>query len=163
MSSYFCTNQCDNLCKNLGKKSDTEPNFYDLTDEEVNFCKVNKVTCIKAFSLSWQAEQSCISIYSKSRTNDESDACRHYFWSFFLANEFGEEVATKILNAHENHPKNIPKEKNMDIENNKNAITDYKKNKNADENTIMALFKNRIKSKKMNVLNPRYESSGGLP
>lgn len=78
MSSYMCTNQCDQLCASLEKGLEETPNFYDLTNEEVAFCKKDPVGCVKVYRYSHSAEQDCQKIYSVSDHNDESDACRHY-------------------------------------------------------------------------------------
>ncbi len=129
-ATFTCTNQCDQFCSQKNTKTvDPELNYYDLTEDELIFCKENKYTCLKAYKISWQAEKSCLSIYYKSQTNDESDACRNYLWSFELAKEIGLENAKKILDAHENNPMQDLKEKKMDLENNRNALEDYKENK----------------------------------
>ena len=40
MSSYMCPNQCELLCKNMTSANNfITPNFYDLTDDEIKFCK----------------------------------------------------------------------------------------------------------------------------
>jgi hypothetical protein len=163
MSNYLCRSQCDQLCKNLGKKTEKEPNFYDLTDDEITFCKENKVDCLKAYGLSYFAEQKCLEIYPASDHNNESDACRHYVWSYFLSKEFGIVKALRILNAHENNPKQSSKEKSMDTHNNELAINDFKVKKNIDADQVLSKFKENLKNKKFKIIRPTYSTSGGLP
>ena len=164
MSSYMCPQECDQLCKNLVSREE-ETNFYGLTDDEVAFCKKNKTDCLKAYRLSLQAEDSCLSIYKKSDTNDESDACRHYLWAFLMAKEIGVNNAKLVLDGHENNPKINIKEKEMDLINNKIALEDFKniKNSKKSDDEILILFKNNLKNKKFKVIKPKYSNSGGLP
>jgi hypothetical protein len=111
MATYLCPQQCDLLCKRIGKPALKDSNFYDLTDAEVTFCKSNPISCAKAYNYSWQAEKQCLTIYVSSNTNDESDACRHYIWALFLVKNLGENIARKVLNGHEDNPKQDPKKK----------------------------------------------------
>lgn len=166
MSSYLCPSQCDQLCKTVGKKSinKNDPNFYDLTDDEMALCKSDPVVCASVYLYGQLAEKKCHEIYNVSDHNDESDACRHYMWSFYLLKNFGEKQAKAFLNAHENNPKQNPKEKDMDISNNEISIKDHKQTaKETTPDQALENFKKNLKNKKMKILKPRYSESGGLP
>lgn len=79
MGSFTCRDQCAELCP---EPSSTESLF-------------------SLGQLSWRAEKVCSQLFRASRTNDESDACRHFVWASLLTREFGIEFANQVLNAHE--------------------------------------------------------------
>lgn len=171
MATYSCTIECENLCKKLNNKSKdkekNELNFYGLTDEEVKFCSSNKMICLKAYKLSWEAESLCEKIYPQSRVNDESDACRHYLWAILMAKEttIGLSNAESILKAHEANPFEALDEKEMDLANNRRGLLDYLENKKLklNDEEILNLFKKNLQKKQLNILKPKYTNSGGLP
>ena len=112
------------------------------------------------------AEKLCLKIYPASRTNDESDACRHYIWALLLIKELGLDFTQKILESHESNPKEPEEERKMDVFNNTLAINNFKnldKNKNISDNEILALFKEQLKKKTLNILKPRYKKNEGFP
>ncbi len=86
-------------------------------------------------------------------------------WSYYLNQEFGDKIARKILNAHENNPKQAPKEKEMDTHNNEVSIRDsvLNKSKNITPEQALEKFKENIKNKKLKVVKPKYSDTGGLP
>ncbi|MBC7420362.1 MAG: hypothetical protein H7328_06495 [Bdellovibrio sp.] len=154
MSTFMCTQDCEQLCKSLAESAKEENNFYGLTDDEISFCKKNRIDCLKAYRLSIQAEESCLSIYKRSDTNDESDACRHYMWAFFMAKEIGEKNASLILTSHENNPKEDDSEKEMDLANNKIALDDFRNKEHSKKSDldILNLYKKNLKNKKFKVI-----------
>ncbi len=163
MATVSCTLKCDALCK---RSKEDDSNFYGLTSDEIEFCNDNKIKCLNAYKLSWSAEKLCLKIYPASRTNDESDACRHYIWAFLLIKEFNLDFTQKILEAHESKPKEPEEERKMDIFNNTLAINIFKnlgKNKNLSEEEILRSFKDQLKNKKLMIIKPRYKNNGGLP
>lgn len=164
MSSYMCPRTCKELCS----QNDPEPqlNIYGLTDDELSFCKKNIKTCLKAYKLTWDAENLCRSMYDgRSETNDETDACRHYVWATMLARDIGVEDAETILNAHENNPFEPEDEKAMDLANNRLALVDFLKNKSKkyDDKSILDSFLSNLKKKKIIVISPRVEMLKGKP
>lgn len=165
MATYMCPQQCDILCKKIGKPVGKDPNLYGLTDDEVKFCASHKVVCIQAYKLTWTAESLCKEIYETSELSDESDACRHYIWSFLLSKEIGISSAEAILNAHENTPLEPQDEKAMDLANNRLAQIDFAKRnaKKITDKYITDLFKENLKNNKLIILKPKYKKNGGLP
>ena len=164
MSTYMCSLQCEQLCKNFGKPIEPEENFYGLTDAEIKFCKENKLDCLKAYKETWAAEKICLEIYPASLVNDESDACRHYTWALLLSKAIGEKNAETVLNAHETNPKEPNDERAMDLANNRLGLLNYKKlNENLDSTNIKKSFLEELKSKKLIILKPQYSTNGGLP
>lgn len=104
LSSFTCHEECDQLCGSQRQEvTYSVLKTYGLTDDEIKICDKTPLICVQAYLLSWKAEKNCLNLYSKSKTNDESDACRHFVWSIFLAKELGVDTAEKILNAHENN------------------------------------------------------------
>lgn len=165
MSSYMCTDRCDFLCKAKNHDSKDNENIYGLTDDEVKFCKDNKIDCLQAYKASWEAEKICLDIYSVSDTNDESDACRHYIWAILLSQAIGSKNAEAVLNAHENNPREPKQQQAMDLANNRLGLLDFQK-LNVDlssNNQIKNSFIKQLKSDKLIVLKPRYKATGGLP
>jgi len=162
MSSYMCPERCESLCK---KKPEEDENFYGLTEDEVKFCKENKIDCLRAYKETWGAEKICLSIYPVGDVNDESDACRHYVWSILLSRTIGEEKAESILNAHENNPREPKDQQAMDLANNRLGLLDYQKSKGkfSSDEEIKKSFIEQIKNNKLIILKPNYSSSGGLP
>lgn len=170
MSSFDCTDKCDKLCRKLKAKKSPETlygleSMYALTDDEITFCKQNKINCVKAYKESWNAEKICLSIYSSSNTNDESDACRHYVWSILLSREIGKKDAETVLSAHENNPREDQEQKNMDSKNNKIGLESYQKNKDKfiSDEAIKQSFIDELKKDKFIILKPKYSDTGGLP
>lgn len=168
MSSFGCVNECNKLCKKLTKNPETLygiENMYALTDDEISFCKKNKINCIKAYKESWNAEKICLSIYPTSNTNDESDACRHYVWAILLSREIGEKDAATVLAAHENNPRELQEQKDMDTKNNQIGLDGYQKNKDkfTSDEVIKQSFIDELKRDKFIILKQYYSNTGGTP
>ncbi len=163
MSSFSCTGNCDKLCKKLKtpKKID-DSNYYGLTDDEIKFCKENKIDCLKAYKESWNAEKICLSIYPVSDTNDESDACRHFVWAILLSREIGTAKAETVLSAHENNPKELKEQKSMDVANNRLGLIVFQKNveKFKTDESIKEAFQKQLKENKLIILIERYKNTG---
>lgn len=164
MSSYMCPQECEFLCQ-VPKDTDINENLYGLTDDEIKFCKENTVNCAKAYLLSWDAEKICLTIYPKSRVNDESDACRHYIWAILLSRDIDSSTAETVTSAHENTPHEKQDEKAMDLANNRLGLFYYQnlKNKKTTDEQIAQSFKEQLASKKFIILRPKYSKTGGTP
>lgn len=125
MGTFVCPDECDDLCRSeisekfFFKISDLYPG---LTAEEKGLAAKEPLKTIQAYKLSWEAEDICSEVYFKSRTNDESDACRHFVWAILLTRELGADFANRILNAHEQDPKEPKPEQAMDLANNRLGI-----------------------------------------
>ncbi|KHD87887.1 MAG: hypothetical protein OM95_11440 [Bdellovibrio sp. ArHS] len=104
MGDFMCRDRCDEFCKvsqakeTLFKLSDLYPG---LTSAERALAAEDPAKALGAYRLSWKAEELCHNLYAKSKTNDASDACRHFIWAGLLTNSYGKDYALKILNAHE--------------------------------------------------------------
>ena len=77
---------------------------------------------LRAYRQSWKAEKLCLTLYRRSETNDESDACRHFVWSILLQQELGSDFASQVLNAHEKSPGQPETEKAMDLANDRYGL-----------------------------------------
>lgn len=158
MSTFQCTNMCDKMCK-LSQK---ERFLFKLTDlypgltiQEKDLAAKYPSKVYKAYKLSWQAQRLCLDLYPTSATNDASDACRHFTWSGLLVKEFGRSFAEKILNAHEQEPKQPIEEKKMDVFNNQIGISSSEmliKNKIFTEDRLLKEYSKLLNDKKLKIL-----------
>jgi hypothetical protein len=159
MATYMCPNQCEKLCKIKAKKEpEISTNFYGLTNDEIKLCQENPIICAAAYQSTWEADKSCLKIFPNSKTNDESDACRHFIWAGLLTKEHGSEMAKKILDAHENNPKEPLEEKAMDLANNRAGIFASEaliKDNKFDDNALLNEFKRQLKNNSLIVIKPR--------
>lgn len=162
LSNYLCHNSCESLCSESSTGIYYLLKKYGLTEEEISVCEANKISCIQAYKLSWESEKICLKQFANSKTNDESDACRHFIWSILLAKNLGFEFAEKILTAHENNPKEPPDERAMDLSNNRFGLITFEKNKNLDWNTeqLLDFFNKSLKDNKLVVLKPSKKVKG---
>ena len=151
MISFQCHDQCNQLCKSSGAEdwifqlSDLYPG---LTGEERALAAKEPIKMLSAYKLTWAAEKMCLKIYSKSRTNDESDACRHFIWAAYLYKEFGNEFGTQVLNAHEQDPDEPANERAMDLANNRLGMLTGEqlvKNNKFNEESVLNSFKDNLK------------------
>lgn len=160
MSTFLCHQKCESLCK----KADSE-NYFGLTESEIAFCKDNKINCLKAYKLSWDSEKICLSIYTFSDMNDESDACRHYVWAILMSREIGIKDAETVLNAHEENSKEPKNQQAMDLANNRLGLLNYQKDSNyfKTDLNIKNSFIDQIKKNKFIIIKPNYSNKGGIP
>lgn len=167
MSSFACHNECSKLCKSGDDISYSLLKMYGLTEDEINICDKSPIDCITGYKDSLLSEHLCEQIYFKSRTNDESDACRHFAWSMYMSNSLGTDRALAILNAHENNPREPSEERSMDLANNRLGILTYQKmiaeKRDINSESISEAFKRNLKQNNFIVISPKYKNSGGLP
>jgi hypothetical protein len=125
MESFDCPLACPDLCKrSLGTKFgfNLAHLYPSLTDAERVLFADDPGAAAQAYYLSWRAEKSCNGLYGSSRTNDESDACRHYVWAALLRRDLGLDRSRAIMDAHESEPGQPVEEKAMDLANNQRGI-----------------------------------------
>lgn len=167
-STFGCENECARLCKSgvttefLFNVSDLYPG---LTKEERGLAASEPKKTWRAYQLSWTAEHLCQKIYKYSRTNDESDACRHFVWATLLQIEFGTGFSTQILNAHEDDPKQPIQEKSMDLANNRLGQivgVGLQKNGKTKPDDILQAFKDNLARDRLIVLKKRSVKTGEL-
>lgn len=159
LGTSYCPKLCPNLCKSTFNKkfifkiSDLYPG---LTESEKALASNDPVKTLKAYELSFKAESLCLKLYSKSKSNDESDACRHFIWAGLLYKEFGLEFGSQVLNAHEQDPKEPDNERSMDLANNRLGLICTEKlvnsNKFNDESLIDS-FKEQLKLRNLIIIN----------
>jgi hypothetical protein len=159
MGTFDCSRFCDELCESKPDLGFQISHLYPgLTEAERKFVDQNPVTATKAYWLSWRAEGSCKSIYFKSDTNDESDACRHYMWAAFMNQSLGTAVANQILDAHEKNESQPEQERAMDLANNRRGIiisSEMMKAKEVFEKDFLEQFKKDLLEGKLVVLKRR--------
>jgi hypothetical protein len=121
---------------------------------------LDPIKTLKAYQLSWKAEAQCNEIYSQSRHNDESDACRHFVWAATMSKELGKDFASKVLAAHEAEPDQPVDEKNMDDANNARGLLAADQMKGTSVSSIIQEFQNDLKNKKLVILKSRFGEKG---
>lgn len=166
MKTYMCPNQCEMLCKFDFKKLEAATNLYGLTDDEVKICKSDPIFCAQVYKQSLEADNLCREIYVKSKTNDESDACRHFMWAGIMTQSHGALKAKGVLDAHENNPKEPLDQKAMDLANNRAGIfaaEQLVKNKNFTAHELKKEFLKQLKEGSLIVIKPGTKAEMGFP
>lgn len=90
MGSFPCPNRCEELCSK--STLDLLLNYAPrLTEgDRVAIAKM-PAEAIKVFVAKERADKATEMVFKSSGKNDESDAFRHFLWSFLVAKEIGEE------------------------------------------------------------------------
>jgi hypothetical protein len=161
MDSFQCPMDCAKLCKEsattdfLFEISDLYP---ALTTSERALISKEPMKMLKAYQISWKAESQCKQLYQSSKTNDESDACRHFVWAGLLTKEFTRKFAEQVLDAHEQEPVQSEKERTMDVKNNQSGISAVEsllKSKKYSDKSTLDEFLRQLKSGRIVVLKPK--------
>lgn len=163
MGTFDCGRFCDDYCKSIEKQVfdfgfQLSKLYPGLTDAEREFVNVNPQRAAQAYYLSWKAESICKKVYFVSDTNDESDACRHFIWASLLNAEYGQTIASELLDAHEQNPDEPENERSMDLANNRRGIiasSELIKNKTASDSQFLSQFQKDLKDGKIIVLKRR--------
>ncbi len=162
--TFNCPMGCAGYCKRplktdfLFKLSDLYPG---LTPAERALVSEYPDDSVSAFKLSLSAERLCLRKYPQSKTNDESDACRHFVWAALMTGKLGSEMAVKFLNAHEEDSKQPKDERSMDLANNRAGVIAgerLKKTNELSEESVMKLFDKSIRSHELVIMKSRGEA-----
>ncbi len=161
MGTFACRNECKDLCQTKSTSAEYALlKTYGLTDDEIKICDELPMKCVQAYKLSWDAEKICLTKYSDSRTNDESDACRHFTWAILMAKNIDENFAESLLNAHENNPHEPENERAMDLSNNRLGLLTYQKlkslNKELTNEAIANEFQKKLNANALIILKSRF-------
>lgn len=162
MSTFSCPSECDKMCT----KSVTE-HFLNyaprLTEGDKMVIAKMPYEAFKVFLAKETVDKITNKIFKNPGRKDESDAFRHFAWSFLLAQELGPKQAEIFLTAHEEDSTQSKQEKEMDLFNNKQGLEFYEENKKMGKslelNNIEKEALTRLKNKKLRVLTPRYEDN----
>lgn len=125
MGTFDCRNACPEFCKEsmatdfLFKLSDLYPG---LNEAERALISTYPKEAVEVFKEKNSAETTCAEQFGDNRTNDESDACRHFVWASLLYKKIGSELSQKFLNAHEQQNGQPENEKAMDLANNRAGL-----------------------------------------
>ena len=115
---------------------------------------------LQAFLDKDKAESICAKQFGDNRTNDESDACRHFVWASLLRKSLGSDLAQKFLNAHEQQVGQPENEKAMDLANNRAGLLVAErllKEKNFSEEKVVREFESALKRKEIIVINRKFK------
>jgi hypothetical protein len=104
MGTFDCPTACSDFCREsvgtdfIFKVSDL---CRGLTNSERALVAQFPKEALQAFLDKDKAESICAKQFGDNRTNDESDACRHFVWASLMRKSLGSDLAQKFLNAHE--------------------------------------------------------------
>lgn len=163
MGTFECPTACPEFCKSsvttdfIFKISDLYPG---LTSAERALAAQYPKESLKAFIEKDKAESICAEQFGGNRTNDESDACRHFVWAGLLHKNLGSDLAQKFLNAHEQQSGQPENEKAMDFANNRAGILVAEKlgkNKNFSDKNLVKEFEMALKRKEIIVINRNFK------
>ena len=166
MGTFHCPDMCDQLCaESIATQMlfNTSGMYASLTKAEQALSAKYPKKAIKAYILSQKAEKICYSMFNKNKTNDVSDACRHFMWSALLYEKFGSKFSSTVLDTHESDPKQPKQERAMDISNNLLGLTTAekiltkkrffkKKRKKLKEKVLIKAFQKHLKKGNVIVL-----------
>lgn len=161
MSNAMCKAECSTFCKTRGTDEfifNLSALYPGLTDAERVLVSTNPKDSLKVFLDKQKAEDICSDLYVTNDLNDESDACRHFFWSSYLLISIGIDKAQKYLNAHEENSLQDLTDKEMDLLNNKiglNKARELQKLKKLNDSEIMKSYLKTIKDKEFKIINPK--------
>lgn len=162
MGTFSCTSQCESLCsKNVAEQILSY--IPRLTEGDRLIISKMPYEAYKVFLAKERVDKLTNKIFKKSRSQDESDAFRHFVWSVLLAQELGVDKAKSFLIAHEQDSTQSKNEKDMDLYNNDQGISYFIKNKNKKIELIdierEAL--DRLRKKKLKVIRPQFKKIPG--
>ena len=169
MGAFHCSEQCEDLCKKQPKKKlylAFSKVYPTLTQAERALAAEYPKEMLTAYKINWEAENLCLTLFKESLTNDDSDACRHFVGAALLYKKFGQSLSKKILDAHEENPKQPPKEKLMDMTNNHLGLTAaaYLKKKNKlNKEEILKSFQKNLKKGNLAILKPGAKKAPSKP
>jgi len=153
----LCSKKCDDFFR-ASAKINLSDLYPGLTKAEKKLVDSNPKMSLKAYWLSYKAENMCAKVYKDSRTNDESDACRHFIWAGLMTFELGENNSKLYLDAHENNDGEEESERAMDLANNRAGLIVSKQmieKKNWSNENLVAEFKKALAKRELIVLSPR--------
>jgi hypothetical protein len=163
MGTFDCPLACAEYCKEsagtdfLFKVSDLYPG---LTASERALVAKYPKEALRVYMHKSTAESICAKQFGDNRTNDESDACRHFVWSALLRKNLGEELAQKFLNGHEEQPGQPKDQKAMDLSNNRAGMKTaerLEKSNSFSEENIIREFEGTLKRKELIVIDPKFK------
>ena len=164
MNTFHCPDMCNKFCGSPTKESFVFQlsNLYPgLTAEERALSAKYPLKMLTAYKLSWKAEKLCSNLFTSSRTNDASDACRHFIWAALLYKEYGIDFSSQVLDAHEKEPRQNKNERAMDIANNRlgQSLAEQLIQKNKfNDKELLKSFKEKLRKGRFIILK---EPSGG--
>ncbi len=166
MGTFHCPEQCVALCKASINKQflfNLSDLYLELNTAESALVAKHPKKMLKAYQLTWSAENLCSTLFRKNDTNDASDACRHFVWAALLYKQFGPEFSQQVLYAHEHEPRQPVEEKAMDLTNNRLGLTIAerlsKKNK-LNRKTILQSFQKSLQQKKLIIIDKTTKKPG---
>lgn len=159
LSTFVCKSKCDELCKKLAPPSPSLSTLNPVMNkDEQNLSKKSPAKALQAYLLSYRAEEICSEFFLSSLTDDESDACRHLFWAYLMAQKIDLAFAKDVLNAHESDEFQFPESRTMDLKNNEFALDLFKKSPNLNESDLKTKFLQGIKNKKVFIIKPNQKN-----
>lgn len=158
MSTYYCHNQCDELCDVSTEQHLLFQYVYypGLTIAEQALIATFPSEALTVFRQMLETELRTGKYFPKPQRNDEADAFRHFTWAARMTREFGAENAKKFLDAHEDNPRQPEAEKAMDLANNRAGILEaekFIKLKKMSDQDVERMALKELRERKLSVLN----------
>ena len=158
VGTFHCPKYCEELCQALlPSRGGPISRTLDLCPEEVKLARENLQYAFVVNEQRHKAVELTESVYQTSRADDESDALRHFLWSFLVCKELGADKAQSFMDAHEScAPSN--KYTKMDRFNNSLGIETCKRmreNEGVGDEKVLKEGLRLIKEKRLIVEKPR--------
>lgn len=163
MSTFTCHEACSDFCE-VSSTTDTIFKLSDLypglTPAERALVSEHPKEAIQVYRDKNDAEAAAKKQFGTNNANDESDACRHFFWANYLRRDIGPDLAQKFLNAHELQPRQNEVEKAMDLANNRLGLLVAErllKSDSLDEKHILSEFQSALEKKELVVIDRKFK------
>lgn len=155
LRTFVCKSKCNSLCNEF-VPSNLSLSVLNpvLNISEQALAKKFPIDSLTAYKLSFNAESLCGEIFYQSLSDDESDACRHYMWTYLMAQKINSSFAKRVLSAHENEPLQLKSSKEMDEFNNLKAINFFKTSPKLDELSLKKQFLMDLNSGSLRINKP---------
>ena len=160
MGTFHCSERCIELCREKIKEElylTLSKVYPTLTEAERDLIAKYPKKMLLSYKISWESENLCLTLYERSKTNDESDACRHFVWAILLYKNLDFNLSQKILDAHEQNQEQPVEQKSMDLANNRLGLTKaiyLKRNNKLNKKEILKSFQKNLKDGNLVVLKP---------
>lgn len=155
LGTFVCKSKCDKLCAKFIPRNQSLTILNPvLNKSEQSLAQKFPLNSLDAYRLSFNAESICSELFLKSLNDDESDACRHFMWSYLMAQKINISFAKKVLAAHENEPLQTKISKEMDELNNSHALNIFQNSPKLNEIDLKNFFLRELNSGNLKVNMP---------
>jgi hypothetical protein len=160
MGTFNCPKYCANLCDSYFDEMiifnvQTSVYYPGLTYAERALISKYPQDAVKVLVARWESENLTKKTFKRNSVNDESDAFRHFVWSFKTTQKVGKEKGAQFLSAHENSDLQDTEEKHMDEYNNNKGMEYALKSENVSDEELKKYVLDLIKKGELKVIRKR--------